>query len=66
VGIESAKALKDHLDSALGVMGDKAEDFGAYIGNMNWQEMSNWDELPEVIKAMGLDPTTAEIANFIE
>lgn len=66
VGIESAKTLKGHLDSALGVMGDKAEDFGTYVGNMNWQEMSNWDELPEVIKAMGLDPTTAEIANFIE
>jgi hypothetical protein len=47
-------------------MGEKAEDFGSYISNMNWQEMSNWDELPEVIKAMGLDPTTAEIANFIE
>ena len=64
-GIDSAKALKGHLDSALGVMGEKAESFGSYISNMNWQEMSNWDELPEVIKAMGLDPTTAEIANFI-
>jgi hypothetical protein len=46
-------------------MGDNAESFAAYIGNMNWQEMGNWDELPAVIKSMGLDPMTVEIQNFI-
>jgi hypothetical protein len=49
----------------LDSVGDNADELASYLGSMDWQDLSNWEDLEEVLKQMGIT-WTEEVGKFVD
>ena len=64
-GEEAANNVLGFLGEALDSVGDRAGDLSEYLGAMDWQNVAEWEKLPDIIKQLGITMTD-EVNTFIE
>jgi hypothetical protein len=62
-GDAAAEEVKDALGAALDSVGEDADELAEYLGSMNWQDASSWDQLQGIIESIGIE-WTAEVQAF--